>query len=302
MATAQDLIDAEEREQARIDLFVENTEQEALEEIDELLHNEAGRDAEIFALVGADPEVTVDEYEEVPVDERDFNWLAGLSALAVASRLQVFASKRKQIMGLFSARSKNIGGLDLGRSDLVRAAKQGITKGGIRKAKEFLQAAGDTLPITPGAVAAAGRVPSVAQLGKLTDAELLATLEEFGVLAPWNTMQSQAAAYVTRMTELQPGSVQFQAAVNNLISSESRRGLLGMTRRATQQYTTLLDTQGDPSKKLIWVSENDDSTCDPCRGNAGEIHTFEEWQSIGMPGAATCEGGDYCRCDLLRID
>ncbi len=234
MPTAQDLIDAEEREQARLDLFVENIEQEALEDIDELLHNEAARDPEIFELVGADPEVTIDEYEEVPVDERDFNWVAGLSALAVAARLQFFASKREQVGRLFSARAKNIGGLRLGRADLVRAAKQGITKDGIRKAKDFLKAAGDTLPVTPEAVAAVGRVPSVAQLGKLTDAELLATLEEFGVLAPWNTMQSQAAAYVTRMTELQPGTVQFQAAVNNLISSESRRGLLGMTRRAAQ--------------------------------------------------------------------
>ncbi len=133
MPTPEELIRAEEREQAKIDLFVESIEQDALEEIDHLLHNEQGRDPEIFEMVGADPEINIDEYEAVPVEERDFNWLAGLSAMVVACRLQFFAANRKRVLGLFSSRAKHIGGAadGLDRQDLVRAAKQGISKEGI---------------------------------------------------------------------------------------------------------------------------------------------------------------------------
>jgi len=142
MPTPEDLLRAEEREQAKIDLFVEGIEQDALEEIDNLLHFEDNRDPEIFALVGADPEVTIDEYEAVPVAERDFNWVAGISAMVVAARLQFFASHRERILGLFSTRADRIGraAAGLGRQDLIRAAKTGITKAGIKAAKEELQA------------------------------------------------------------------------------------------------------------------------------------------------------------------
>jgi len=136
-------------------------------------------------------------------------------------------------------------------------------------------------------------------IGRLTNAELLELFEETGIVSPWNTLQMQAAQYVQRMTELQPGSIQFKAAVNDMISTESRRGLLGMTRRAAQQWTTIQDTGGDKNKQFIWVTEADDRTCAPCMSNAAEIRSYAEWEEIGLPGAATCDGGDYCRCDLL---
>ncbi len=141
MPTPEELIRAEEREQAKIDLFVESIEQDALEEIDYLLHNEERRDPEIFEMVGADPEITVDEYEAIPVEDRDAMWLAGLSAMVVACRLQFFATNRKRVLGLFSSRAKNIGRASTGmdRQDLVRAAKQGISKAGIKAAREEMQ-------------------------------------------------------------------------------------------------------------------------------------------------------------------
>ncbi len=135
---------------------------------------------------------------------------------------------------------------------------------------------------------------------KMSDAELLAYLEETGIVAPWNTLQMQAAEYVQRMTEYPPGSAQFKAAVNNLISTESRRGVLGMTRRAAQRFTTLNDAGGDKNAEFIWVTEGDSVSCDPCISNAAQIKTLAEWEADGLPGAATCDGGDYCRCDLLR--
>ena len=140
MATAQDLLRAEEKEQARLDMFVDGITQDALEEIDDLLHHEENRDPEIFELVGADPDVTIDEYEAVPVEERDFNWVIGMSAMAVAARLQVFASNRDGLFRILSARARNVNTLSLERADLVSAAKTGISKTGIKAAKDALAA------------------------------------------------------------------------------------------------------------------------------------------------------------------
>lgn len=135
----------------------------------------------------------------------------------------------------------------------------------------------------------------------LSNSELLEVMESTGMIPSFETLQIQAVGYIQRMTELPAGSIQFKAAVNNLISMESRRGLLGMTRRAAQQFTTLNDIGGDTKTEMIWVSEADEDSCNKCLANAAEIHTYEEWQQIGLPGAATCDGGDYCRCDLLKI-
>ena len=136
-------------------------------------------------------------------------------------------------------------------------------------------------------------------LSAMTDAELLAAMEEAGMIAPWGALQMQAAESVMRMTELPPGSPAFTAAVNGIISKEARKGLVGMTRRATQQFTTLNDMAGDTNKEFIWIVEGDDSTCAPCMVNAAMIKTYAEWEASGLPGAATCDGGDFCRCDLL---
>jgi hypothetical protein len=138
-------------------------------------------------------------------------------------------------------------------------------------------------------------------LRNLDDAEFLEEMVDLGMVPPLNVQQAQAADRVSRMTELQPGSPQFQAAVSGLVDQESKRGMIGMTRRAAQQFTTLREIDGDVNREMIWIVEGDDRSCDPCMGNAAEIHTFAEWQEIGLPGSATCDGGDYCRCDLYAV-
>lgn len=136
--TAEQLLRAEAREQARLDLFVESLEQTALEDIDYLLHNEEGRDPEIFALIGADPEITIDEYELIPVEERDPNWVAGVSAMARACTLQVWASKQTEIINMLDKRSEKLGDVDLSRDELEIAALDGIKKTDISEEMESL--------------------------------------------------------------------------------------------------------------------------------------------------------------------
>ena len=128
----------EAREQARIDLFVDRLEQEALEEIDNLLHNEEPRDSEIFALMGADPEITIDEYEQVPVEDRDPNWVAGVAAMSRACTLQVLANHQDQLVDLLSKREDALAGADMPHGELKKAALDGIKKQAIAEEKERL--------------------------------------------------------------------------------------------------------------------------------------------------------------------
>ena len=149
--------------------------------------------------------------------------------------------------------------------------------------------------------AIAAGLPEAAALKAMRPAEFLQTLEAFAILPNWNAQQTQAADYVSRMTQHEPGSPRFKRAVNQLINGESKRGLTGLTRRAAQQYTTLVDMGGDVSREFIWIVEGDESTCDPCRENAGIVDSYEGWSARGLPGLPTCDGGSYCRCDLFPV-
>jgi hypothetical protein len=131
-------------------------------------------------------------------------------------------------------------------------------------------------------------------------ARLAAVLEQYGVTNSMNHMKTLASDYVQRMTGLT--GEDYKRAVNELITSETRRGALGMNREIAQQYSSLRAIEGNINQRMIWVSEGDDHTCEECDARAGEIQTFTEWQAEGPPGSRVCLGGSYCRCDLLPID
>jgi hypothetical protein len=135
----------------------------------------------------------------------------------------------------------------------------------------------------------------------MSPAEFLRNIEKFGLMPNWRVQQTQAADYAIRMTQLEPGSPQFDRAVDNLIDVESNRGMQGLTRRIAQQYTTLVDSNGDVDSEFIWIVEGDEATCSPCKANAGLVKTMREWIDIGLPGTPTCDGGDRCRCELFAL-
>jgi|GEM_PF-6650444 len=146
------------------------------------------------------------------------------------------------------------------------------------------------------------RLPSLADISKLTNAQLGELLEHYGVTTPWNVMQAQSMEYIAKMTQLRPGSAEFRAELTRLTTDESRRGMIGLARRASQQWSSWDAIDGNVNQTMICITEDDESTCDGCGPYGGEIKTFAEWQAIGFPGAAVCQGGDYCRCDLVVID
>lgn len=165
---------------------------------------------------------------------------------------------------------------------------------------------GDRL-ISPGLTADSvpkqAALPSVAEISKLSDAQLADLLQHYGITEPWGTLQTRAAAYVERMTQLRPGTPEFEAELNRITTTMSRRGATALARRAQERFSSLDAINGNVNQTMIWVlSEIDENNCDRCIARAGQIATYAEWQTLGPPGAAVCEGGDYDRCQLVVID
>jgi hypothetical protein len=161
--------------------------------------------------------------------------------------------------------------------------------------------------ITPGLKYVNGRpesskLPSLDAISKLDNSELLQVLNHYNVFGPTDQFKMESVEYVTRMTQYPPGSPAFKEAVVALGDVSSKRGLVGMTRRASENYSTVESIDGNVEQELIYVCLDDNSSCRACLDKDGEIHTFLEWQDIGGPGAATCAGGHNCRCSLIKVE
>ena len=162
--------------------------------------------------------------------------------------------------------------------------------------------------ITPGLTHSdrpeAFKMPTIAEMKGMVQtpegrAELERMLDHFGIGNSLNYLKGAASDYVQRMTTLTGQA--FQDEVNNLISRESGRGLLGMSRRMHQQFAALRDIDGNVNQLMIRVTEGDDSMCENCEALGGEIRTYADWAG-DMPGSQSCLGGDNCRCTLHPVD
>lgn len=144
------------------------------------------------------------------------------------------------------------------------------------------------------------KLPTLAEMKDMSNADLLRTLNHYGITEPYNMLQMQSMDYVRRMMPLKT-SEDINRAYSQLINNE-RRQLLGVTRRVSQQWSTLDAIQGNIQQELIWIAEDDEATCDACAPRSGEIETWIGWRQRGMPGSEVCQGGNYCRCDLIVVN
>lgn len=300
MATARDLLDAEEREQARLDLLAERLAPDAAESIDDLLHNPQNRDEELWQDAGvSDIEVTIDDYEAVAPDERGPEWVAGLAAMVAAAKLQVLAENRDALLTAYRRRLRLVNGLDLSPDELVKAGAQGIDKRNVRKLRDELRDSQDDETEAPGEEL---EEPSLAALAAMSNADFIDTLQDSRMIGSWASQQTQAMGNVQRMVEREPGTLSFLDVKSDLIANQSTSGMQKLIRRSSQQYTTLAEMDGDASTDFVWVTETDDAVCSQCKPRGGEVHTYAEWLDRGLPGAAVCLGDDNCRCDLVKVD
>jgi len=172
----------------------------------------------------------------------------------------------------------------------------------------------------PGGEPRSFDLPPAADMLGMSDADLDALARRFGLQRPWTEMQGDAADYVRRMSDRLRGSeaeiaAEVQRITNPIRTDENgdpvldaagnpvpnRRAYISAARRATERWSTAeaLSIAGDPNHELIRISEGDDSVCDSCASLGGTIGTLSDHEAAGMPGAASCDGGDQCRCSLV---
>jgi hypothetical protein len=145
------------------------------------------------------------------------------------------------------------------------------------------------------------RFPPSRDLKGMSVSELNAYLERFGILEPWQQAKVSAAGYVQRMTSIPPGSEAFRDEVSRIVGLDNPRGALSMTRRAYRELS-LVDAVSGGAREYIWISDGDESTCARCGSRGGDIDTLVGHAKKGLPGPGVCEGGDYCRCELVPVD
>lgn len=145
------------------------------------------------------------------------------------------------------------------------------------------------------------QLPSIANLVNLTVEQRYDTLQQFGLMRTWDEARAESATYVSRLTSFQAGTPAFDAEVENLISVNSKRGLLRNLRGAYRQFNIIDSLEGlDPrTAEFVRLVEADGNSCEGCLALTGEEGTMAYHQSIGMPGPASCLG--ECRCDLINV-
>jgi hypothetical protein len=155
--------------------------------------------------------------------------------------------------------------------------------------------------VLDGPVPVADPLPELADMLGMNNGDLLATMHRLNLLEPVVDLRADTAAYLARASRLGVGTAEFEAELERLLDVNSKRGLLGMVRRTQERYTTHMAVDGDVDKELIRISEGDTHVCDTCAELEGATGTYAEHEAIGLPGAQSCLGGDYCRCQLMPI-
>tara|TARA_R110002020_G_scaffold320815_2_gene536725 strand:- start:1786 stop:2253 length:468 start_codon:yes stop_codon:yes gene_type:complete len=73
-----------------------------------------------------------------------------------------------------------------------------------------------------------------------------------------------------------------------------KRGVIGGINQAFRPT-------GEMGQNLRWVAISK-NICDDCQSVAGEIDTWENWQSRGVPGSGWSICKEYCYCQLIPED
>lgn len=268
------------------DWRIDALEQKRLEDIDELMNHDDERDDDLWLALGVSSELTVQDYEQEPEQDRNLDWVLGLAGLAAAAQTQFFLDNRDETIARpLAYRMQMVDGFELGSSVLTSAGRRGV---------EYVSdTAFQTLQ--------SAWMNETAFLRQMDNVELYNALVEAGALRPFDQHVADSMQYVSRMTSYKPGSPQFKAAVNDLIAKDSKRAVQTMNRRSVERLYVQHQIDGDVSTPMAWIVEGGSNTCSECSARAGEIRTYAEWEADGLPGEEVCLGGGRCRCHLHAV-
>jgi len=285
MSTAEEYIKATDEASDYADNAVDEIEEHALEDID-ALYNGHDRDDELWAQMGVQSDVVIDEYDDVEPDDRDIEWSLGVAGISAASTTNFFLNNREALMINPSAyKEQVVGSLNMTGIELTKAGRRGFEVVGEVTYQRLNKSV----------------KKSFAFLKNMSNVELYQTLLNTGGMRSPDKIINDAMGYVSRMTSYRPGSTQFKEQVNLLISQNSNRGLKSMTRRSVQQIYTDREVDGRPDRRMVWIVDGSKTTCSYCLDRAGNIMTYSQWIIDGLPGADVCKGGDMCNCVLAAL-
>lgn len=66
-------------------------------------------------------------------------------------------------------------------------------------------------------------------------------------------------------------------------------------------YQEAVDVKQAATQKYMWVLDPGAQHCGTCPTKHGVVHTFAEWQELGLPGSGVDECGHNCRCSLIPV-
>ncbi|MCK5610760.1 hypothetical protein KAR91_53295 [Candidatus Pacearchaeota archaeon] len=262
---------------------VDDIQQKALEDIDNLMTDTVERDVDLWEDWEIDPNLVITDYEDEELEDRGLDWNLGLSAMAAAATVQFFLVNREPlIINPAAYRRQKLDPFNLTRSQLEQAGRREIIRVPL-KTYEKLQSK---------------FVDEFAAIKNLSNKELYSVLNDAGALRSIEKHTADSMGYVSRMTNYPKGSPQWKEAVANLTSAQSKSGLMSMNRRSVETLSVLAQTGGDSQAELTWLLDPTSSHCSYCPANAGLTMTYDEWLDFGLPGFETCKGGDRCNCHL----
>jgi hypothetical protein len=145
------------------------------------------------------------------------------------------------------------------------------------------------------------RLPSAGDMKDMSASELIDTLQRYGVVASWDSMRADILVKNAKLAKL---ASKTEEELARRADYEADRELLGLCRRTQENYTTSMAVDGEEQQLLIRLPEDYDPAriCDICADLAGTIGTMAEQEEVGLPGEASCLGGDSCRCTLVAVD
>ena len=78
------------------------------------------------------------------------------------------------------------------------------------------------------------------------------------------------------------------------LSNSIKRGIVGGINQAFRR-------SGEMGRKLRWITVSK-NICPDCESRAGELDTWEGWESRGMPASGWSVCKEYCYCQLMPED
>jgi len=115
--------------------------------------------------------------------------------------------------------------------------------------------------------------------------------------------------FCKKIKELQAENI-FAEEISKKIYEDFEKGIEALKNKEVEELWDLNKSvsqktvfgQCDIDKKYKWVLENNvKNHCEDCLAREGQVNTFRDWETIGLPGAGTTECDYHCMCELVEV-